>query len=490
MGGIGIDASHPWRSPRLTGRVFSDLAVWMVGFGVVIGLLFPFAVIAVGVPAATALRPGFFAATLVAGLAVGVINHGIARSVVGQRLTAVSERMRSVSSEMQAAAYSDDWERCDPDRCALPQDSDDELGDVAASFNHLLRALAESREVAAAHAAYAHTLAEHLDLDELGAAALDAMLGHVEAQAGTLLVADAGQLRTVATHRLDAVDLASSPILRHTLAAHETALIDVPDGLLIDAAVVSFRPAAVAVVPIELTEVPVAVLVLAFASRPTSGQLGLLERLRDPTSVALNNALAHERFQRLAAIDPLTGAYNRRFGAGRLAEEFARSVRAGAGAPLGLLSFDLDHFKLVNDTHGHLVGDQVLRRVVDVARSVLRAGDVLVRSGGEEFLAILPGSSLQDVIDIGERLRHAIRNSASTSVADGTRASVPDGTPVEVSDGAPIEVPVTISLGALSFPGIPADTPDDLLEVVDQALYRSKRDGRDRLTAHRPVPAV
>ena len=89
-------------------------------------------------------------------------------------------------------------------------------------------------------------------------------------------------------------------------------------------------------------------------------------------------------------MDPLTDAYNRRFGLARLREEFSRAVRAEN--PLGILMLDLDHFKAINDTYGHLVGDRVLRAVATACRRVVREGDILIRYGGEEFLVLLPGA--------------------------------------------------------------------------------------------------
>ena len=131
----------------------------------------------------------------------------------------------------------------------------------------------------------------------------------------------------------------------------------------------------------------------------------------------MNNALAHDRLERLAAIDPLTEAYNRRFGLARLHEEYSRAVRAEA--PLGILMLDLDHFKAVNDIYGHLVGDRVLRAVARACRRVIREGDVLVRYGGEEFLVLLPGAGVDDVMQIGERIRRAV----GRDLGRGRRAS-------------------------------------------------------------------
>ena len=132
--------------------------------------------------------------------------------------------------------------------------------------------------------------------------------------------------------------------------------------------------------PVTFKSVPLGAVVLATSEAFAADGVGLLEHFRADLGLAVNNALAHDRLARLAAVDPLTDAYNRRFGLGRLREEYSRAVRAEA--PLGVLMVDLDHFKAVNDTYGHLVGDRLLRAVAAACRRVIREGDVLVRYGG------------------------------------------------------------------------------------------------------------
>ena len=148
-------------------------------------------------------------------------------------------------------------------------------------------------------------------------------------------------------------------------------------------------------------------------------------QFRADLGLAVNNALAHDRLERLAAVDPLTDAYNRRFGLGRLREEYSRAVRAEA--PLGILMLDLDHFKAVNDTYGHLVGDRVLRAVAGACRRVIREGDVLVRYGGEEFLVLLPGAGPDDVV--ADRRARSGAPCAETSVEDAASRLARDGEP-------------------------------------------------------------
>ncbi len=446
--------------PRLTSRVFKDLAIYMLGFGLLIGLVFPYAILPAGVPRAVAIRPAFFALTIVAGLTVGGVAYALARAVVGRRLEGMRDRMQHVASAIENATHDGNWARCSPDACALSIDSDDVVGEVAASFNRLIDAVATSRRHTEEEQVYAHSMAVHLDLDDLARAALQGLIDRTGADAGAVLVQADGELTIAAGHRLQGDPLTGSCLIAHALRHHEAAHVEVPEGLAVDAALVAFRPAAVSVVPVDFAGTPVGALLLAFARPPAPEVLLALEQLRDVTGVALHNALTHERFQRLAAIDPLTGAYNRRFGTGRLSEEFARATRAGT--PLGVLTFDLDHFKRVNDTYGHLAGDQVLREVVQAASSVLRAGDVLVRTGGEEFLVVAPGAAVRDLHGLAERLRAVIA-----------------GNTVHI-EAATLQV--TVSVGAASYPATPASAPEELLEGVDRALYRSKREGRDRTT--------
>jgi diguanylate cyclase (GGDEF)-like protein len=174
----------------------------------------------------------------------------------------------------------------------------------------------------------------------------------------------------------------------------------------------------------------------------------------------MNNAIDHDRLQRLAALDPLTGIYNRRFGLGRLHEEFGRAVRNGS--PLGVLMFDIDHFKDVNDTYGHLVGDRVLKSICAIARSSsLREGDVLLRYGGEEFVVVLPAASADDIRIVGERLRRSIEDS---SLSDGAKT-----------------VKVTISVGGAAYPNHNVENEDVLLRLSDEAMYLAKNTGRNRV---------
>jgi two-component system cell cycle response regulator len=186
---------------------------------------------------------------------------------------------------------------------------------------------------------------------------------------------------------------------------------------------------------------------------------------------------ANSQIEKLSVTDSLLGIFNRRYLHERLPQESARSRRYGK--PLSLVMADLDHFKRINDTHGHQVGDLVLQHVVKLARSALRVSDWIARYGGEEFVIVLPETPLLGAYAVAERMRRLCAE-----------------TPVELP-GA--QLLVTASFGVATIDGVsPSDEDADaMLRDADRALYASKRAGRNRITcgpktppASVPTPAV
>jgi diguanylate cyclase (GGDEF)-like protein len=157
--------------------------------------------------------------------------------------------------------------------------------------------------------------------------------------------------------------------------------------------------------------------------------------------------------------DPLTGLPNRRAFAEDLAREVARASRSGA--PLAVVTLDVDRFKAVNDLHGHAAGDAVLRAVAARAAATIRAGDVLARLGGEEFGVLLPGAELARAAEAAERMRAALAAS-----------------PVEAAGRA---LAVTASFGCAAL--APGEAAEALLARADARLYEAKRAGRNRVAS-------
>jgi len=163
-----------------------------------------------------------------------------------------------------------------------------------------------------------------------------------------------------------------------------------------------------------------------------------------------------DELRRLATTDPLTGAFNRRHGQACLAEAFR--ITEGGGQRPAVLMLDIDHFKSINDRHGHDVGDAALCAVVAACRATLGETLPIVRWGGEEFLIVLPRTDADAAARTAQTLRHAIGDLR-----------------VRTSSG---ELGMTVSIGAALGRG---DGPDDLIHRADEALYAAKRSGRDRV---------
>lgn len=188
---------------------------------------------------------------------------------------------------------------------------------------------------------------------------------------------------------------------------------------------------------------------------------GFLETVAEQLALALANLRMRETLRNQSIRDPLTQLYNRRY----LDETFRRELHRAArrDAPLAVLTFDIDHFKRFNDTHGHDGGDALLKAVGNSLRDFFRAEDGAFRSGGEEFVAILPETALEDALARAEDLRREIAS-------------------LEVQHGNLLLPPVTISVGVACFPQH-GKTTQMLLKAADRALYKAKEAGRNCVMA-------
>ena len=165
-----------------------------------------------------------------------------------------------------------------------------------------------------------------------------------------------------------------------------------------------------------------------------------------------------KRVKEEANVDPLTGLRNRR-SFERTLQEFFKDYKR-YGYPFSLIMIDLDNFKNINDTYGHLVGDRVLREIGTILRSYLRAKDIPARTGGEEFTVILPGIKKEDALKVAERLRKVLENHL-----------------IDVGDR---KLNVTASFGVVEADEKFKDI-DDMLKEVDRKLYEAKRKGKNRV---------
>jgi diguanylate cyclase (GGDEF)-like protein len=197
-------------------------------------------------------------------------------------------------------------------------------------------------------------------------------------------------------------------------------------------------------------------------------RLELARTMANEAAIALENARLYEDARKLADRDPLTGFYNHRFLHERMGEEVVRSQRARR--PLSVLMLDLDDFKLVNDTFGHLFGDKVLTWAAELIRSTLRLSDLAARYGGDEFALILPETDAEDARHAADRILEAFRDRPFVGEQRGP-------------------VPIAASIGIATFPA-DGRTGTELIAAADAALYQVKRGGgRDAAAAGAPEAA-
>jgi diguanylate cyclase (GGDEF)-like protein len=253
---------------------------------------------------------------------------------------------------------------------------------------------------------------------------------------------------THAVEELETPSLENEPAEQEA-SARKTALSTDPEV---------FRSAILA--PLVLNDEVLGTLSLS-SSQPFAfdqSDLQLLASFAATTTAAMHNAMLHTELQRVAITDPLTGLYNRRglIELGR--HEVERFQRFGQ--PLSAIMLDIDHFKNVNDTYGHTVGDQVLCGLAERVRALIRQIDVVGRYGGEEFAVLLPETDLFQASTIADRLRIAVEES-----------------PFFTEQGA---ISITISLG-VSRAGRSLTSLVTLIEQADLALYQAKQKGRNRV---------
>ena len=275
------------------------------------------------------------------------------------------------------------------------------------------------------------------------------------------------------------IDLNNYPELKLAMARQGPVVVnDIHGSEMMDPVAATLRQVginALLVVPITLDDPVVGTLLLGLARKDdpfSERDVKIGELLAGIAANVIKNAYLHENLasqnltlQKLAISDPLTGLYNRRFFDVRLSEEFRLAARHLV--PLSVILLDIDHFKRVNDTHGHPAGDRVLVEIARVVQRTLRHSDCLARYGGEEFVLLLPLTDGEGARAKAEEIRAAIK-----------------GIALEVGGQV---LTVTASLGVARYDAATCPDPEALVSEADHALYLAKRSGRDQVQAFSPA---
>ncbi|MGY2082789.1 putative bifunctional diguanylate cyclase/phosphodiesterase [Blastococcus sp. SYSU DS0539] len=428
---VDVDGHRRHRGFRLTTRVFWDLAVWMVGLGLTVGVIFPPFATGLGVPAEYAQRPLFRAACLGAGFLVGALSYLVCRCVVGGRLAVLSSHLRSVAQGISEASRTGDWAQSTSQRIRV--DSDDQLGETAQAFNSLLDAL-EAGE-------HFRSLVRNAS-DVITVVDSSGTITYQTPSVGWVLGYPPGTL--IGTDIQDLVHPEDVPAFRDQL----TCVVRGAPTKSYPAARMRHRNGSwrwTETVVNHLLDDP-AVNGVVLTTRDVSDRRELEERLRTQ-----------------AYYDPLTGLPNRALFMERLrrAEESQRTT----GAPVAVLFLDLDNLKTVNDTLGHDGGDALLEVVAHRISGCLRPGDTLARLAGDEFAVLLVGPRSEEMAPgVAGRILAALRE------------------PVIVLDRV---IRAGLSIGLATTAGCAA-SGIGLLSAADIAMYVAKTNGKGRWEAFQP----
>jgi diguanylate cyclase (GGDEF)-like protein len=384
---------------------------------------------------------------------VAVLASAVLLAVVTARLTMPLRRLARAAARLRAGDLGA--------RTGLAGDG--EVGELAAALDDMAVKLQgreeELRRTRAAEADAAARLGEALqrthDLDGLLQTVLEAGCAAVAAVAGAALL---GSERSLEERGALAVGDVQVPA-RASAWLGRLARRALADGHPVTAGP-GEAGAPVLAVPLRTPERVLGALAVARgAGEPPFGpqETEALQDLARSAAAAVANALAHEETRRLSVTDPLTGAGNFRQLSTTLAREVERATRFNR--PLSVVMLDLDHFKAVNDSHGHPFGDGVLREFARRLQDCLREVDTVTRYGGEEFTVVLPETGADGAAAVAGRIVRAVRD---RPFAVGSRSAE-----------------VTVSAGVAAFPDH-GRTASEILRAADAALYAAKGAGRDR----------
>ncbi|MFA6730155.1 MAG: sensor domain-containing diguanylate cyclase [Eubacteriales bacterium] len=440
-------------------KIFNILAFFMIGFGALIGVIFPFFVLFVtDVEADTVINPLFFTMCITAGIIVGIFNIFLAKTIVGAKLKDLGTHMTKVEKRLLKRSNSDTMADCIVSDCYIKVLANDEIGECANAFNSLVGALHMAFTTEESVKKFSEMLSSKLELDKLATEALRSLLDNMNALAGAIIIEKEGELQLLSSSGISTPEtLVENYTVLQVFKNKKRLCLEFPEDIQLNGILLDFRPRHILAEPIIYKGVVLGVIVIAGTDVFIRDGKTNIELYSQGLSLALKNAITHDQLQKLAANDPLTGVFNRRFGLLRLQEEFSRAIRTSQ--PLGILIIDIDYFKKVNDTYGHLVGDKILIQMTETAKSAMREGDVFLRYGGEEFAVVLPGASPVDAYKIAERIRRYIEEA---SFAYNLQ-----------------DIKITVSIGGTSFPNNNVESFNQLLETADKNLYRAKENGRN-----------
>jgi diguanylate cyclase (GGDEF)-like protein len=459
---------------RITKSIFKDLNIIMILFGLIVGIIFPFFLnVVLSVSSEIVITFKFFTFSILAGISLGIFNYSLVRTILKARFRTLIDSMNTITGYIEGG----DASKCEGDKCEVFFDSDDEIGETANTFNHLIKTLGERTLLEKELKNLTFLLNEHIELKPLSESIIKNCVEKSKADAGVALMFEDDKWNFISSYGISEDEInkellyQKGGIVDRIIEEKKVIILNSPkeNPIKISGFGISFTPQNYIIFPISYHERLIGIFMFMSIHPLEENCINIFTLMSPQIGNTFQNSLLHDKIKKISVLDPLTTLYNRRFGMKRLKEEYSKAMRFKSH--FSAVMIDIDFFKKVNDTYGHQAGDEVLKRLAKLLKDSIREGDVLCRYGGEEFLMMLPGSSGDDTVKMTDRIRRIIE------------------TQIIEWDGSKIEV--TASFGISSCYGLEGCKTDDdesmvcsdteMIKKADAALYRAKKEGRNRV---------
>lgn len=448
----------------------------MILFGLLVGVAFP-PLVKLYFHDSRPISVGFTLMCIAAGITVGIANYILFSIFISKELRYLVAGMNRVNNQISAALFS---RHIHTGTFEIEVKSNDMIGQVTMAFNTMGRTVEQRLLNETRFRNLISDLSANVALDKTAKIILHYFI-EATCLTSSLLYGKIEEEMTLLSSRGFDTDVKlprkleswQGPI-NEAIQSGKPYTIDTTttniDWISSTTPYGSVRPKLIRIIPL-IAEKSTVGLIIGACGQSRRSEAIELETLKTYSSYMapyLQNSLLHNKIQEMASYDFLTHVLNRRFGLIRLHEEFSTALRHRSD--LSVIMIDLDKFKSINDTYGHEAGDQVLKTATSTISLHLRNEEIICRYGGEEFLIILPRTSLNKAGLIAERLRGLVEQQAFYY-----KEKV---------------IPVTISLGVSSLSSLVTQNENDLINTADTALYHAKQTGRNQVSIFRNNEAI
>lgn len=448
------------RIPKIPKSIFLSQFLYMQLIGVLIGFLFPFFMIINDFPKKDILNLNFFLGAQLAGQAVGVLSFFVTYLLIKPHLKSLSLRMELLSKAVHSGDFLKHIKKLSKKELFMQETSLDEVGVSSKVYNELLDSIIVNQEFTKVSNKYNDICSRQHTPQSIMSEISTLLINETNIKAIASFLFSKGELEAMYSFGVKKPNfIPKIPEVKEALRKGVACSLDSLVGIELLEQSVEVQ-SQVFVQPILFKDEVIGLVVSICIDIPADEKTYMaLNLINKAMGLALDNAMSHQLLKKHAAYDTLTKLYNRRLGLERLNKEFSTAMRKSEN--ISIMIIDIDFFKKINDSYGHLAGDKVLVSFARIIQRDLRSGDVLFRYGGEEFMMILPDTSSEKALIVAERVRKMI---------EGHHFLIGNSTSIKV----------TTSIGVCCYPCNSSSSEVELIEKADQALYKAKENGRNQ----------